>query len=261
VEAKPLPEPEINVYESDQMIAKYIEFHYGAAQAEPLQIENFQVACIDQVAKHLEGRSTAKALDIGCAAGRSSFELAKRFDQVDGLDFSVRLIEAPSNLQKSGIQRYVCVDEGDLNFYREINLADFEGYEEVKDRISFMQGDACNLVPKFDNYDLVFAGNLIDRLYDPEKFLLLIKDRINAGGLLAIASPYTWSEEYTPRDKWLGGFKAPTGESFTSLEGIAQILEPEFRMIGQPVDLPFVFRETSRKFQCDLSELTIWEKK
>ena len=163
-------------------------------------------------------------------------------------------------MQKSGIQRYVSVDEGDLNLYREINLADFEGYEEVKDKIAFMQGDACNLVEKFDNYDLVFAGNLIDRLYDPEKFLNLIKARINEGGLLVLASPYTWSEEYTPRDKWLGGFKAPTGESFRTLEGIEKILQPEFKLVGKPVDLPFVFRETSRKFQYDVSELTVWEK-
>jgi len=170
------------------------------------------------------------------------------------------LIEAPSNLQNTGRQRYVCTDEGELNLFKEVNLSDFDGYDAVKEKIAFMQGDACNLVDKYDNYDLVFAGNLIDRLYDPEKFLSLIKDRINPGGLLVLASNYTWSEEYTPRDKWLGGFKAPTGENFTTLEGIKQVLNPEFKMIADPVDIPFVFRETSRKFQYDVSELTVWEK-
>jgi len=260
VEAKPLPEPEVNVYETDQMVSKYIEFHYGNPPADAISVPNFQVACIAEVAKHLNGRKTGKALDIGCAAGRSSFELAKHFEQVDALDFSVRLIEAPSNLQRSGIQRYVATDEGDLKLYREIDLSDFDGYEEVKDRISFMQGDACNLVEKYDGYDLVFAGNLVDRLYDPEKFLQLIKGRINDGGLLVLASPYTWCEDYTPRDKWLGGFKAATGESFTTLEGIEKVLQPEFRLVAKPVDLPFILRETSRKFQYDVSELTVWEK-
>ncbi len=260
VEANPLPEPEVNVYETDMMIAKYIEFHYGDSPVDSIPVPNFQVACIDEVVKHLDGRQTGRALDIGCAAGRSSFELAKHFDHVDALDFSVRLIEAPSSLQKSGIQRYVCADEGELNLYREIDLSNFDGYREVKDRIAFMQGDACNLVDKFCDYDLVFAGNLLDRLYDPEKFLNLIKDRIRDGGLLVLASPYTWREEYTPRDKWLGGFKAPTGESYTTLEGIEQILTPEFKLIGTPVDIPFIFRETSRKFQYDVSELTVWEK-
>ena len=260
IEADPLPVQESNVYETDQMIAKYIDFHYGQCAMPQLEIKNFQVACIDEVSKHLDGRKTERALDLGCAAGRSSFELAKYFDHVDGLDFSVRLIEAPANLQKNGRQRYLCTDEGELKLYREINLSNFEGYEEVKDRISFMQGDACNLVEKYKDYDLVFAGNLIDRLYDPEKFLNLIKDRIRSGGLLVLASPYTWNEEYTPREKWLGGFKAPTGESFTTLEGIAKILESEFKLVGKPVDIPFVFRETSRKFQHDVSELSVWER-
>ena len=260
IEANPLPEPEVNVYETDQMVAKYIEFHYGEPPVSSINVPNFQVACIAEVAKHLEGRKTGRALDIGCAAGRSSFELARSFDHVDALDFSVRLIEAPSSLQKSGIQRFILTDEGELNLFREINLADFDGYEELKHKIMFMQGDACNLLEKYNDYDLVFAGNLIDRLYDPAKFLNLIKGRINVGGLLVLASPYTWSEEYTPRDKWLGGFKAPTGESFTTFEGMGKILQPEFKLVGTSVDLPFVLRETSRKFQYGVSEMTVWEK-
>lgn len=260
VQAEPLPEPDVNVYETDQMVAKYIDFHFGSPTLPGVDVPNFQTACGEAVRKHLSDRNTGRALDIGCAAGRTAFELAKDFDHVDAVDFSVRLIEAPSNLKKTGIQRYICKDEGELNLYREINLADFEGYEAVKDKISFMQGDACNLVDKFTGYDLVFAGNLLDRLYDPAKFLNLIKDRINEKGLLVIASPYTWSEEYTPRDKWLGGFKAPTGENFTTLDGIKEILQPEFVLKGKPVDIPFIFRETSRKFQHDISELTVWEK-
>ena len=257
VEAEPLPELEVSVYETDQMVSKYIEFHYGA---ENLGLPNFPVACIEEVAKRLGDRATGRALDIGCATARSSFELAKMFDHVDAVDLSVRLIEPPANLQQKGRQRYVCVEEGELNQFHEIQLEDFEGYREVKDKIAFMQGDACNLVSKFKDYDLVFAGNVIDRLYDPMKFLRDIKERIRPGGMLVLVSPYTWSEEHTPRDKWLGGFKAATGESFTAVEGIEKALGPEFKMLGQPVDIPFALRETKRKFQYGVSELTTWEK-
>ena len=133
IEAAPLPEPEVNVYETDQMVAKYIEFHFGNSALPGVDVTNFQVACAEQIRKHLSDRRTEKALDIGCAAGRTAFELAQQYDHVDAVDFSVRLIEAPSNLQKTGIQRYLCQDEGELNFYCEIGLADFEGYEAVKD--------------------------------------------------------------------------------------------------------------------------------
>ena len=75
-----------------------------------------------------------------------------------------------------------------------------------------------------------------------------------------MASPYTWLEEYTPRERWLGGFKAETGETFTTLEGIANVLDPNFKMLGEPVDVPFVIRETKRKFQYGVSELSVWKK-
>ena len=124
-----------------------------------------------------------------------------------------------------------------------------------------MQGDACNLTDKYTDYDLVFAGNLLDRLYDPVEFLNLIKGRIRTDGFLVMTSPYTWLEEFTPRDKWLGGFKANTGENYTTLEGLTNALAPEFEILGEPQDIPFVIRETARKFQHTNSQMTIWRKK
>lgn len=256
VEASPLPQAEVNVYETDEMVSRYIEFHYGQPH---LDVPNFPAACVQEIAKRLEGRSTQRALDLGCATARSSFELAKLFDHVDAVDFSVRLIETPTNLQTSGRQRYLVPDEGELQSYREIRIEDYPGYADVKDKIAFMQGDACNLAAKYCDYDVVFAGNLLDRLYDPVAFLQLIKTRLRPGGLLVLASPYTWLQEHTPREKWPGGFKNSMGENFTTLEGITQALAPEFRLLDEPVDIPFVIRETRRKFQYGVSELTVWE--
>ena len=258
VVAEPLAEPEVSIYETDQMVSRYIEFHYGAPVDET---PNFPVACVDEVAKHLENHTCGKALDLGCGTGRTAFELAKYFDQVEAVDLSVRVIEPPTNLQKIGRQRYVCVDEGEINSFYEIQLSDFEGYDQLKDKIAFMQGDGCNLVDKYRGYDLVYAGNVLDRMYDPGKFLRDIQGRINDGGLLVLVSPYSWDEEFTPRDKWLGGFKANTGENFTTLEGIRQILSDNFEMVGKPNDIPFAMRESTRKSQHGVSELTVWEKR
>ena len=257
VEAEPLPVKETNVYETDQMVSIYIEFHYGK---EYLDVPNFPVACVKEIEKHLDGRKTNRALDLGCATARSAFELAKSFDHVDAVDFSARLIETPTKLQNSGKQRYQVTDEGELCSFREIRLEDFPGYVEIKDRIAFRQGDACNLAAKYTDYDVVFAGNLLDRLYDPTAFLQSIKERICDGGLLVLASPYTWLEEHTPRDRWPGGFKNAMGENFTTLEGITQALAPEFRLLAEPLDVPFVIRETRRKFQYSDSQLSVWEK-
>ena len=249
--------PDLNIYETNDMVSQYIEFHYGDTY---FDVPNFPVACAEKCIEHMKGRNMERALDIGCATGRSAFELAKHFDTVDAIDFSARLIEAPTNLKNLGTQRYVIQDEGELVTYKEIKLEDFDRYGDVKDKINFMQGDACNLIEKYNDYDLVFGGNLIDRLYDPKKFLNLIKDRIRPGGLLILTSPYTWLEDFTERDKWLGGYKADTGENYTTLEGLADTLEPEFKMLTQPIDIPFVIRETRRKFQHTLSQMSFWEK-
>ncbi len=74
-----------------------------------------------------------------------------------------------------------------------------------------------------------------------------------------LASPYTWQPEHTRREAWIGGFKKD-GENFTTFDGLQALLGKHFRLFGPPRPVPFVIRETKRKFQHTLSELTIWER-
>jgi len=41
---------------------------------------------------------------------------------------------------------------------------------------------------------------------------------------------------------------------------LKEILGQHFRLIGEPRSVPFVIRETRRKFQHSLSEATVWER-
>jgi putative 4-mercaptohistidine N1-methyltranferase len=254
-------EPEIqaqdNVYETDELIAQYCEFHYGN---EYFSVENFPVACVQTLMTHVQANSIAtdRALDLGCAVGRSSFELAKNFQHVDALDFSARFVQQGAKLQAHNRLRYTLPVEGDIVEYREV-LLDKLGYEGVKDRVDFLQGDACNLKPQFTNYNVVFAGNLIDRLYEPAMFLKDIQVRIVSGGLLVLTSPYTWLEEYTDKSNWLGGVKV-NGENFSTLDALKQQLADSFDF-EEAVDVPFVIRETARKHQHTVAQMTIWRKR
>jgi putative 4-mercaptohistidine N1-methyltranferase len=206
----------------------------------------------------MRGRPAKQALDLGCATGRATFELARNFEHVTGIDFSARFISMGTQLAHEGVLRYTLTDEGELVLYRERRLADL-GLDGVRDKVEFWQGDACNLKPHFTGYDLILAANLIDRLYSPKKFLATVHERLNLGGILLIASPYTWLAEHTPREEWLGGFKQ-AGENFTTLDGLKAILGPHFRLIQEPLEVPFVIRETRRKFQHTLSEVSLWER-
>jgi 5-histidylcysteine sulfoxide synthase/putative 4-mercaptohistidine N1-methyltranferase len=243
-----------DVYESDALVSQYCEFHFGQ---EYFGVPNFMVRAAE-ICRELTGdRPIARALDLGCATGRATFELARFCDHVTGIDFSARFIRVGHDLQQRGFTRYSIAEEGELVSYHEQTLADL-GLEKVKDKVEFWQGDAHNLKEQFTGYDLVLACNLIDRLYEPARFLEHIADRLNPGGLLVLLSPYTWLEEFTPKDKWLGGLKID-GENMTTLDGLRARLEPRFRMVAEPRDVEFVIRETARKFQHTASQLTAWQ--
>lgn len=240
-------------YETDKLLSEYAEFHFGDSY---FDVPNFPKALADIALAAMGEQPMGRALDIGCAVGRSSFELAKEFDHVTGIDFSARLINLGVQLQRQGVIRYSIADEGELVHYKERRLSDFSD-QAASDKIEFMQGDACNLKPHYEDYDLVLAANLIDRLYQPSLFLETIHDRMNAGGILMITSPYTWLEEHTAKENWVGGRKVD-GENVTTFEGLKAMLAPHFDLVEGPIAVPFVIRETSRKYQHTLSEATLW---
>lgn len=242
-------------YETDKLLSEYAEFHYGD---EYYGVPNFPKALADLAVQAMGDKPAGRALDLGCATGRATFELARHFDHVTGIDFSARFIGVGVRLAEQGVVRYTLADEGELLSYHERTLADL-GLEEVRHKVEFYQGDACNLKPQFDGYDLILAANLIDRLYSPARFLAEIHQRLRPGGLLMITSPYTWLEEHTRREEWVGGFKKD-GENFTTLDGLKVILGEHFRLVQGPLEVPFVIRETKRKFQHTLSEVTLWER-
>jgi len=241
-------------YETDALTAQYCDAHWGP---EHFGVPNFAGSLARICLEQMQGRRKTQALDLGCALGRASFELARGFEKVTGLDFSARFFQLAARLQQGGALRYALPEEGDIASYHEITLAELD-LESVRERVQFFQADACNLPEKFTGYDLVLAANLIDRLYSPRRFLSGIHQRINPGGILVIASPYTWLENFTKKEEWLGGYRE-AGENVTTLEGLRAALAPHFRMLGAPRDVPFVIRETRRKFQHTVAELTVWE--
>src|SRR5680860_1840258 len=241
-------------YENDTTLAQYCEFHFGERHGEPNFPRELALACIDA----MNGRTMGKALDIGCACGRSTFELARQFEHVDGIDFSASFIHKCVEMAEQKCVRYARPEEGELVSYHERTLSGL-GLDHTVEKVAFHQGDACDLKHQFSGYDLVLAANLIDRLYKPATFLTTIHERINDGGLLVIASPYTWLEEYTPKEEWVGGFQK-NGEEYSTLDGLRDTLAPHFRILGYPRSMPFVIRETRNKFQHSFSELTVWQK-
>jgi hypothetical protein len=99
-------------------------------------------------------------------------------------------------------------------------------------------------------------ANLIDRLSNPTQCLAQLADLLTPGGQLIITSPYTWLEEFTPKDNWLGGFERHGGKVMT-LATLQDFLAPQFELRGVK-DLPFLIREHARKYQWSVAQASLW---
>jgi hypothetical protein len=67
------------------------------------------------------------------------------------------------------------------------------------------QGDACALPEGLGTFNALLAANLLCRVPDPAACLDQMDAALAPGGLLVLTSPFTWLEEYTAKERWVGG--------------------------------------------------------
>lgn len=209
-------------------------------------------ACARLTPEHRRGR----ALDVGCAVGRATFELSRYFDEAVGIDFSRHFADTADAIRTAGRLEYEAHIQGDVRETRVARLPD--GVRA--DRTRFLQGDACALSADLGTFDAVFASNLLCRLPDPAAFLADVGRFVSPGGVLALVSPYSWLEEYTPRDKWLGATYDAQGRPRDSFAAVRELLEPRFELLERQ-DFPFLIREHQRKYQWGVSDGSFWRRK
>ncbi len=249
-----------NPYETERLLAEYLLFHYGSAEEilpwsfGPVGALDFSVRvvdCLDLSVLPLDGR----ALDLGCAVGRSSFELARHFREVVGIDFSANFVQAATGLRAHGALPYLRTDEGRLT----TSLVARVSPEIDRQRVRFETGDACQLRADLGRFDAALLINLIDRLTDPKRCLDQLPGLLNPGAQLVIASPFTWLEDYTPIDRWLGGYEQ-AGNRVSTFDALREKLSADFDFV-RAVDVPFLIREHARKFQWSVSRAGLWRKR
>jgi putative 4-mercaptohistidine N1-methyltranferase len=245
-----------NYYDSDRAISEYLLFHYGGDEHRlPKALAgglHFPVRCVSECLDPARLPPQARALDLGCAVGRSSFELARHCAQVLGIDFSARFINVATDLRDNGTCNFNYIEEGELTrTHRAIVPPEID-----RKRVTFEQDDAVRLRSGLGQFDVVLMANLIDRVDNPAKCLAQLPGLLKPGGQLIITSPYTWLAEYTPRENWLGGFIRDS-QPVQTIDTLKKILAPHFEPTGQK-DLSFVIREHARKYQFGLAEATLW---
>ena len=217
------------VYEDPQILNDYLLLHYGAAEEQmpysfgPRDAVEFPVRCarwlLDAAREY--GVPTGTALEVGCAVGRASFELARGYREVLGVDLSRAFIDAADTLRRAGELRYFRKDEGQLGAM--LNAMVDPAID--RSRVSFRQADACSLPAEWLDFDAVLLANLLCRLPSPKALLGRLggpRGLVKPGGLLAIFSPYSWLEPFTPPEAWLGGYERD-GKPVRSAAALARV--------------------------------------
>eukprot|EP00957_Ditylum_brightwellii_P031612 2397359-Ditylum_brightwellii.AAC.1 len=114
-------------------------------------------------------------------------------------------------MQKSDRMKFKVPIEADI--HEEVVAAHNEGVSaEMLNRVNFFVGDACKLKDyssEIGTFDGVTMANLLCRLPDPMACLDALPHVVNKGGVVVMVTPFSWLEEFTPRSKWLGGFRDP----------------------------------------------------
>ena len=244
-----------NTYETDELLQQYLVFHYGTAEDQfPYTFGgsdalDFPKRCaLEGPAQEADFRQ-GRALDLGCAVGRSTFELARYYQEVIGIDYSHIFINAANSLKRDGSCMASRQDEGSVTTNLELQV----DTSIDRTRVSFEQGDALSIRDDIGQFDLVLACNLICRLKEPLQLIRRLADLVKPGGCLFLTTPFTWMESYTPKANWLGN------GSEDSFDGLRRGLEPAFTLDGD-WDMPFIIREHTRKFQYSIAKASRWRR-
>ena len=240
------------IYESDKLLSEYLLFHFGAeneilpaGRAWPAGMREALDFPVRTVA-HFSPAPVASGLDLGCAVGRSTFEMARTCGHVTGIDFSHSFIAAAEALRRGEVLDYERLEEASLRTKLQARTPAGVPPEKLR----FLQGDAMHLPADLGAFNQVHAANLLCRLPEPKLLLDRLPALVKPGGELVLATPCTWLAEYTPPENW------PVDGTF---EWLKSSLTPDFELLCETEE-PFLIRETARKFQWTSSMVTVWRR-
>jgi SAM-dependent methyltransferase len=182
--------------------------------------------------------------DVGGGTGRTAFEIATRFPQASEIVF----VE-PSYSFCEWARRLLAG-------------AEFDGWIPLPDKLArptyrfVVEGSLpkpvpqvriCNatahVVPRpLAYFDLVSCLNVVDRVDDPARLVADLTGLLRPGGLLVLASPLHFEEQFTSRSRWLGDLR--------------ELLDPAYWDVGlRDVNVRYEFLHYRRRMSLYLSQV------
>ncbi|MFG1424226.1 class I SAM-dependent methyltransferase [Roseixanthobacter liquoris] len=145
--------------------------------------------------------TTGPVLDIGCAVGRTAFDLAAATPGlVLGIDLNWPLLAIGRGILDRAVLSYPHRRLG-MRFERRRHAVAFAG----SDRVDFWIADALALPFRAHTFDLAVAMNVIDCVSAPPRLIAEMARVLMSGGGAAIATPFDWSSQVTSPEAWVDG--------------------------------------------------------
>ena len=204
-------------------------------------------------------------IDVGCAVGRTSFELAKTADDlILGVDLNFAMLRTAAAILHQGRVSYPKRRVG-IAFDKREFPATFEGASKV----DFWACDATSLPFADESFSLAASLNVIDCVQSPYDHLKELGRILkpNAGAL--ISAPYDWNVNATPVEAWLGGHSQRSesqGASEIMLRSLLAAGEhpyaiQELELVSESEAVPWSLRLHDRSFMNYQVHLLVVRKK
>jgi uncharacterized protein YbaR (Trm112 family) len=211
-------------YESDSVLASYLWAHYGDILG-----EEHANSCYGDWAALLSEKP-GLWLDAGCAAGRFTFEMGRKADFAVGMDASFPFVEAARRLMTDRRLTFSLPMEGGLSESRSISIP---SYWE-KEKAEFVVGDVQAVPFRAQSFASVASLNMLDKVSHPLQHLYELNRVANSvDAQLVVSDPFSWSEEVSPRDRWLGGTRQGAFAG-RALENLERLLEEGVEAVHPP---------------------------
>ncbi len=188
-----------------QHLSTYVHGHYG--DLDPLEdneddsipggISTLLKSGLELVGEIPQG----PLIDIGCSAGRSTFILAEKADDlVLGVDLNFSMLRTALDVLNKGSVSYPKRRVGTVYDRREfcVNFSN-------RDRVDFWVCDALKLPFSAGSFAFSSSLNLIDCVASPYEHLLSLERVLLDRGKILMSSPYDWSSSATAVEAWIGG--------------------------------------------------------
>ncbi|MFJ7209857.1 5-histidylcysteine sulfoxide synthase [Streptomyces sp. NPDC098789] len=244
-------------YLSEAALAQYLMLHYDTDKdCWPAPIAP-AVGFVQRISALLAGIAVRehvpldRVLDAGCAVGGMAMELSRHAQEVVGVDTSALFIDAAR----------LIAGEGQISYRRPLQGMRGAPATAVRPRtaradcVRFEVADAASFQPSLGTFDAVVASNVLCRVCDPVQLLATLQEYTRPSGLLLLATPWSWDEQFTEPRHWIGG--TPDSDSSSALE---QLLQPAFTLVHEGSETAVLWVH-ERRFECITPHITVWRRR